>query len=511
MTRLGATIAAALIALLTVSALSRPARAETRVALVVGNAAYGAVPRLPNPAKDAAAVAEALRGAGFQSVTVVNDASRAAMIASLNAFADAAERADWALVYYAGHGIEVGGVNYLVPVDARLRNDRDVGDEAVALERVLQATEAARKLRLVILDACRDNPFLGPMRRTLATRSIGRGLASVEPDGGTLVAYAAKHGQTAMDGDGGNSPFAQALARRIATPGLEINKLFRLVRDDVLATTDRRQEPFVYGSLPGDDFYFVAPGATAAAPPVLVAPSTPPAAPPAADPGPTRAQQLAALPPRDPGLGARPPASGNAPVNAPLVSFTRSNAGWQATVSLPEPALALSWRLGGGAYRETGLLDVIDQRTGRRMPNPAIQLDADASEGVLEVRYVDPAGIEVGPFPTAFEPRGALARDQRRTLEMVSGSWLSFRDFNGVLVYYTPLVSYRCAIRELRIGFDRAEPDRVLRLPPCDEANPFAIPANFTPYLKAPAGTRSVSAQLVYGDGSLSPVKVFRR
>jgi uncharacterized caspase-like protein len=97
------------------------------------------------------------------------------------------------------------------------------------------------------------------MRRTLASRSIGRGLARVEPDGGTLVAYAAKHGEVALDGEGGNSPFVTALVRHIATPGIEINKLFRFVRDDVLAATGRRQEPFVYGSLPGEDFYFAAP------------------------------------------------------------------------------------------------------------------------------------------------------------------------------------------------------------------------------------------------------------
>lgn len=490
--------------------------AEARIALVVGNSAYAAVPALPNPKRDAGRVAAALRGAGFQTVTVLADAGRAELIAALNRFSDAAERADWALVYFAGHGIEIGGANYLIPVDARLKSDRDIGDEAVPLDRVLQSIEAARKLRVVILDACRDNPFAGAMRRTVATRSVGRGLARIEPDGGTLVAFAAKHGQTALDGEGGNSPFVEALARRLATPGVEINKLFRLVRDDVMAATGRRQEPFVYGSLPGEDFFFVGNGP--AARPAEAAPDLPGKLPSTASPPippvTHTPQQVAALPPaREPLLSSRPPAEGgNGPVNAPLVSFMRSNAGWQATVSLPEPAVALSWRFGEtGAYQDTGFLDVIDQRTGRRVPNPSIPLDADAPAGTLNLRYVDAAGVTVGPFPIAFEPRSALVREQRRIIETVAGSWLSFRDFNGVLLYYTALVSYRCAIKELRIGLDRPEPDRVIALPPCDEANPFAIPGDFTPYLKAPAGTRSASAQIVYRDGSVSAVKLFRR
>ncbi len=148
-------------------------------------------------------------------------------------------------------------MNYLIPVDARLETDRDLQYEAVALEQVLGSVEAARKLRLVILDACRDNPFARQMRRTSASRSVGRGLARIEPDGGTLVAYAAKHGEVAFDGEGANSPFVTALVKRLPTPGMEINKLFRVVRDDVMTATERKQEPFVYGSLPGEDFFFV--------------------------------------------------------------------------------------------------------------------------------------------------------------------------------------------------------------------------------------------------------------
>jgi tetratricopeptide (TPR) repeat protein len=238
----------------------RPAAAvqsARRVALVIGNSAYKAVPALANPMRDAESVATVLRSVGFSTVTISNNVSRADMVSVLRRFEDEAEKAEWAVIYFAGHGVEHNGVNYLIPVDAMLKTDRDLQDEAVPLDRVLSSVENARKLRLVILDACRDNPFLNQMRRSVATRSLGRGLGSVEPDSGVLVAYAAKHGQVALDGDGSTSPFATALVKRLATPNLEISMLFRLVRDDVLTATAKRQEPFVYGSLPGEALYFV--------------------------------------------------------------------------------------------------------------------------------------------------------------------------------------------------------------------------------------------------------------
>jgi uncharacterized caspase-like protein len=164
-------------------------------------------------------------------------------------------------VYYAGHGMEVGGINYLIPTDTKIAVDRDIGFEAVPLEQVLNAAERARKLRLVILDACRDNPFANQMKRTLtvASRSVSRGLAAVEPEAGTLVVYAAKDGETALDGDGINSPFASAFVKNLPTPGLEVRRLFDFVRDDVMEATSRKQKPFSYGSISGrQDFYFVA-------------------------------------------------------------------------------------------------------------------------------------------------------------------------------------------------------------------------------------------------------------
>ncbi len=229
---------------------------ETRIALLIGNAGYKKVAPLTNAKRDTKVLGEALRRIGFTVVTTQEDLSREQLIAVLRDFARKAESADWAVVYYAGHGLEIGGINYLIPVDAKLGSDRDVPLEAVELENALLAVEGARKLRLVILDACRDNPFSQTMKRSVASRSVGRGLAGVEPDGATLVAFAAKAGQVALDGSGANSPFATAIAKYIDTPGLEVNFLFRKVRDEVFSTTERQQEPFTYGSLPAEAFYF---------------------------------------------------------------------------------------------------------------------------------------------------------------------------------------------------------------------------------------------------------------
>jgi tetratricopeptide (TPR) repeat protein len=229
-----------------------------RVALVIGNAAYQHAPALQNPGNDARLLAATLREAGFASVTIKSDLTREQTILALREFARETDTAEWAAVYYSGHGIELGGTNYLIPVDAQLKADRDVDLEAVDVGKIVNAIEGAKRLRLVILDACRDNPFANQMRRTMATRSVGRGLARIEPEAGTLIVYAAKHGETALDGDGRNSPFVQALVNRIQQrPPIELRRLFDFVRDDVLTSTQKRQQPFSYGSLSAsEDFYF---------------------------------------------------------------------------------------------------------------------------------------------------------------------------------------------------------------------------------------------------------------
>ncbi len=237
--------------------LAAPAAAERRIALVIGNATYLHQSKLPNPARDAKSVAEKLEQLGFSTVWLEQDLNRDELRRKLIDFGDEAASADWALLYYAGHGIEIGGTNYLIPVDAELKRDKLVRIEAVPLSEVMEAVESAKQLRLVILDACRNNPFIpGMMRSGDVSRAAGRGLARVEPNKGTLVAYAARDGQLAADGSGDNSPYVSALLKHMGTPGLEISLMFRRVRDAVLEETGGGQEPFTYGSLPGVEYYF---------------------------------------------------------------------------------------------------------------------------------------------------------------------------------------------------------------------------------------------------------------
>lgn len=228
-----------------------------RYALVIANARYDNVPKLKNPDADSRMIAQSLRDIGYE-VDEAHDANRQSFIRALQRFRDRADRSSVAVVYYAGHGMEVGGRNWLIPVDATLADERDLPVEAIDLSDVLATVEGAKGLRIVVLDACRDNPYARSMRRVgNLSRGLSRGLGEIEASG-TLVVYSAKAGSTADDGDGLNSPFAAALSRRIREP-VDVRILFAKVRDDVLATTDKRQEPYNYGSLPGINLYLSPP------------------------------------------------------------------------------------------------------------------------------------------------------------------------------------------------------------------------------------------------------------
>ena len=244
-------------------AAAAPAKAPgpmgRRVALVIGNSAYKAVDALRNPKNDADAVAGELARLGFE-VIEKHDLGVAAMRKALGEFEDKAAGAEWAFVYYAGHGMELNGRNWLIPVDAELVRATDTPDEAIPLERVLDRLTAASKLRIVILDACRNNPFLTRMVMSrVATRAVARGLTAVEPAHGEVVFYAARDGSVASDGTGGNSPFATALVKHMDEDGVELGRFFRRVTSTVLAATGNQQEPFVYGRIPDEDFYFKPP------------------------------------------------------------------------------------------------------------------------------------------------------------------------------------------------------------------------------------------------------------
>ena len=230
------------------------ALADKRVAFVVGNAAYKNVPQLPNPAIDAKSMARVLRNVGFDVVEGSN-LTRDAMTAKLLEFGKKSEGADVALFFYAGHGIAVNGTNYLLPVDADLKSEMDVKlGAAINVDLTLEQTMADAKVKLVFLDACRDNPFAAKIRSAKATRSVNvaSGLAEMKSGEGTLIAFATGPGQTALDGEAGtNSPFTRALLANIASPGLEIQQAMTKVRAQVNDETNKAQLPWGHTNLTG--------------------------------------------------------------------------------------------------------------------------------------------------------------------------------------------------------------------------------------------------------------------
>lgn len=264
------------------------AQVQKRVALVIGNGAYQHTRALPNPKNDADAIAKMLREIGFE-VGLKLDLAKSAMREEMLAFEAAVREADIALVYFAGHGMELAGENYLVPTDARLASDSDLETQAVTLRSVLNTVGNARRLKIVILDACRNNPLSESMALvTGATRSVSRGLARIEPSrgpssmdhkGDVLVAYAARAGTVADDGPNRHSPYAEALLKHVKTPGIDVRIMFGKVRDHVLAATGHTQEPFIYGSLSGDIISLVPAKLEVRAPPASQQPNRSPPSP----------------------------------------------------------------------------------------------------------------------------------------------------------------------------------------------------------------------------------------
>lgn len=228
--------------------------ADGRVALVIGNSAYSAAPPLANPTNDARAVSQSLERLGFDVVLGL-DQSVDEMRATVRDFSVTAEGADLALFFYAGHALQVGGRNYMLPIDASLERESDLDFAAIDLQLVLKQMERASKNSVVLLDACRDNPFETKLTRAMGvTRSssqLGRGLAFVEinPQGGALIGFATDPGEVAYDGDGDHSPFTDALLTHMETPGLEINAMMTRVRAEVVANTERKQRPWSTSSL----------------------------------------------------------------------------------------------------------------------------------------------------------------------------------------------------------------------------------------------------------------------
>jgi hypothetical protein len=306
--------------------------------------------------------------------------------------------------------------------------------------------------------------------------------------------------QTALDrlsnnDDNPNSVFTRTFVKELTQPGINLVQVAQRTRRlvaEMAETVSHKQIPVYFDQMVDDVFLN---GAVAKAQPETASPAEVP-------------QKVAALPP----VSVPRMAPSNDSVNAPIAMFSRHNGGWTVVFSIADPTLGISWRMGdAGEFRETGFIDTLGSRTRKRMPNPSIELSADAPAATIQVRYVDMSGEMQGPFPIKFDPEAALIRDQRKILDMTATSWLSFREFNGLLVYYTHLMSYRCAIREVRVGIDSAVPDRVLKMPPCDPRDPSAIPHDSQPYLKLAPSTQTVSVELIYRDGSVSEIKSFRR
>ncbi len=229
------------------------AHAERRVALVIGNSGYANVAELKNPYNDAKGMSDKLTDLGFDVVTGL-DLSLRDMRQTVREFIKKLDNADLALFFYAGHGIQVNGENYLVPVDAELSTHLDLDFEALPANLVLNAMEQSTKVNLVFLDACRNNPFTENLARSMGTRSsaVGRGLAKIGSGVGSLVSFATQPGNVALDGDGENSPFTTALIKHLGTPGQDITRDLVMVRRDVLEATKGQQVPWDNSSLTGE-------------------------------------------------------------------------------------------------------------------------------------------------------------------------------------------------------------------------------------------------------------------
>ena len=245
-----ATRASLLLAVLCLLGFS-PAEAR-KVALIIGNSTYANTTSLKNPANDAALIARSARAAGFE-VTTASDLNMASFQRTLRDFRVAADGSEVAMIYYSGHGIEGQGKNWLIPVDSKLETDFDLPYEAINMDRLLEALAGAQ-VRMVILDACRNNPFGNAWKTGI--RAVPMGLNGTEYDD-VMVIFAAAPGQTATDGTGDNSPFAMSLAKRLPEPGLALQMLGGAVRDDVLAATGGKQRPFVSASITGTPIFLV--------------------------------------------------------------------------------------------------------------------------------------------------------------------------------------------------------------------------------------------------------------
>jgi hypothetical protein len=396
-------------------ALATGARAqEARMALVVGIGNYKAVPVLHNPPRDARAVAAKLRGLGFQADLVV-DPDRAGLERAIRAFGDKARKADVALVYYAGHALESGGQNYLLPATADLHSARDIPFETVSLDLIPAQLEGTAHTVLLFIDACRDDPFVSRIatsQRGIASHGLAAASASAT---GTLIVYATAPGQTADDGSGDDSPFTTALLHHLDEPGLEVRQMLSRVRRDVRNATNGTQIPWESSSLEGD-FYF-RPAALTATEPLRIPPPA------------TNVPPLATVvPPANPGAAVkstqeamvRPPATiAETPRSVdPTLAKPVAPASPQATLSCEVPRFT-GMTTGAGALATIRVVNT-GNRCGVRVTQPgsfpfsSLSLTTSPVHGEVAIErsafYYTPAGGFVGTdeFTIVSSPTGSV-------------------------------------------------------------------------------------------------------
>src|SRR5882757_4893389 len=421
MTRRLSRLAALLGIAAALAAFTAPAQAEKRVALVVGNNDYKNVPKLQKAVNDARTMGDTLKKLGF-SVMVAENQTRQAFSQTLLQFDATIQPGDTAFFFFAGHGFEIAGQNYLLPIDVPAATEGQeelVRDASILADRVISRLQnRGARSAILVFDACRNNPF---ERRGTRAVAGGGGLAPMAqlPEG-VFSVFSAGPRQTALDrlsdnDDNPNSVFTRTFAKELLKPGdnlVQVAQRTRRVVSEMADTVHHKQIPVYFDQMVDDVFL----NGLAKAQAEAAKPAEPPV-------------KVAALPPVS---VPRMPQSDS--VNAPIASFSRHNGGWTVVFSIADPALGISWRTGdSGEFRETGFIDSLDPRTRKRMPNPSIELAADAPAATIQLRYVDASGELQGPFPIRFDPEAALIRDQRKILDMTATSWLSFREFNGLL------------------------------------------------------------------------------
>lgn len=476
-------------------ALPAAAQEQRRIALVIGNDEYEEVISLNKAVNDADAVSARLTAMGFEVVTARNIGRRAMSRAVLE-FEKMIEPGDLTLFYYAGHGFSVSGQDFLLPVDIPQAGPGDeslVRDEAFLTNDLADRfLRAGAKTAILILDACRDNPFAVPGKRSLGGAG---GLANQPLGEGIFVLYSAGQYQSALDSmgpadDNPNSVFTRALLSELEQPGqsiVEIAKATQVSVRDLAAQVGHVQLPSYYDQILGS---------------VTLSPATGGATARGAQTQFQEGATVAMLPRVDP-----PPRPGKA---KPIANFTRSNAGWQVNVSLPEPAIQFGYRIGTeGEFVDTGTMANIDQRTGRPMPVTWFSLPGDQPPGEIYVTWRDKRGEEAGVFPIRFDPDEALKAGQKQILDQLWTAWIAFPASNENSIYFTHLISYRCGIDKVEYAYNNSGDFREWPLPDCDPANPHVVPTDAKIWDRLPGGVENVQVIVTYFDGTQSAERNF--